>query len=225
MIRIMADASTPPRRWLPRVTLFRFFAWLTVLTLLGSHVATSYRLRQAQREIEQLRQRAGEPPTIESNRLTAGVLVLPAPNQWRFRIHKPGGRKLVLRYALSDIEPFDLPDPRSTSELSYPTVTESGIIVINVAVVEKNGRAVLRVGHGTNNVMSTSSTTLPVDHFFARELRGETNGTTSMVLESALKPDSGRQGEPLVLLRLREQDGANDVAPSEGLILWVEDAP
>jgi hypothetical protein len=222
---VMADP--PPRRWLPRLTLFRFFAWLTLLTLLGSHVATSYRLRQVQRENAELRTRSGEPLTIEQDRLTAGGIALPAEFQWRFRIHKPAGRKLVLKYAVEKIEDEGLVSPHATLGLLYPASNEEGFIVIDAAVVENKGRAVLRIGYGNDSIMNTDEMTLPDQHFFELERQGLKDGATSQIIEDRMNTNSGKLGEPLVLLRVRGVGTlpANVSGQRDGLLIWLEDAP
>lgn len=227
MAHVLATPS-PPRRF--RVTLWATFAWLTVLTLVASHIYTSYQFHKAKQEIVKLQDQLGIVRVTDPTRLTAASADMAESYQYRFHFFRPQGRRLVLKYAFQDISQFTgSPPPAAAGELPLFLVgldtdgeNKAGEFVLVMALAKGATTTQLHINtrcgwHGKHQQIEIPTDTF-VDHFFRKTQRGGRGGSTWGRLERTTAP---QPDVPLVLLRITE-DGKTH--KQEGLIVWLENA-
>lgn len=226
-----APRSASVLRWRPRLTLRTSFIWLTCITLIASHAFVSYTTYQLRRENERLKHQSGLPIVTDKQRLAAGSLALPADLQWRFRVYKPANRTVVLKVAYHNIDWAGLPTANETLRISQqPEAAHE--IVLDLAVVERQGRRVLLLGVSRDGMTMTQTLTIPDLHQLHRTHLGR-KASSCTLNESSRSAESGLPGRPFILLRyaLRREDAPAGVSmtshypANDGLMVWLEDAP
>lgn len=160
-----------------------------------------------------LRLEAGLPDTSDPERLSAGALHDWEADTLTIRVHKPARLSLLLCYAIEGIEDFALPRPLGTIPLlGSPTESEPTMLVLTVRHTESDARPRSLALSGN---FRTVQIPLPEKHVLAGGM------FSPDVVYGGAHYSRHPVAIPYILARIRK-DGA---APSDGLILWLENAP
>jgi hypothetical protein len=224
-----------------RISLFGAFAWLTVIALAGSHLYTSYqlfnakqKLAEAKRQYQILHAELGKVYVEDISRVTASGAAMAVRNQWRFHVHRPQDRPLVLRWAFRGIDDLNrLQPPPAEGELPIFLPGYDGRIgtrevdfYLTIALTRDDGNAILQFGISANAgsagwVREEPKYHIPPDSVLDQYLktgRGVSQvGFTNGAYKDARLPDT-----PFVLLRMTAE---SDSRTREGLIVWLDDVP
>ncbi|HVX11520.1 MAG TPA: hypothetical protein VHC22_10085 [Pirellulales bacterium] len=202
-------------------SLGRLLLAIGVLMLLGSHIFTSWKLKQAREDVDRMATELGRLTIREPDRLN--VVAVPTYDDltWRWRAHVPEARKYYLDWATAEIPEIGVPlHPHKGIRFSLP----AGEFMLTVAARrDRVGEWKLTVAEQHH---SSVSTPIPEDH------AGWLVDNPGYIMTSQAGTDgteSATDGEHLVLLRVTCGTTATPNTPpasSSGLMVWaVEERP
>ena len=113
-----AAAQATDRRKRFRVSLFGAFAWLTVLTLVCSHIFVLVQLYHAILEREEFYRRFGMAIVYDPEDVSSGATYFTSGRS-RVQVYQPPGRRLVLKYLTDENVRYQPPRPREVIDLSW----------------------------------------------------------------------------------------------------------
>lgn len=212
-----------------RFSLKTLFLVLLVAMLAGSHVFTSYRLKQTHDENVKLRTELGYLTIEDRTKVHVVRLATHEDLKWQWRVYVPEGAKVVLKTATHRIPEFGLPADWHVASECPP-----GEYTLTAAVRrDRAGQWQFSVAGGGINLRSN------VPEAAAKWLadRASTKGWSA----GAGATETKDAGKPLRLLRVLSQAhlppgvsptiGASDEHPSgkpnrigDGLMIWIDDA-
>jgi hypothetical protein len=219
------EQGSPPRTLQWRVSLFQAFVCLTVLTLIGSHIYTSYCLYQAKAEISELHKRFGVVQVLDPEQVEAAGYELPVRHQYRYEIYRPQGRRLVIKYAFRDLR-FLGPLPPTAGEVPVFVVFQDGFddgpragkFIVSIALLDNNGtpQMQIRTNYNGAQIIDVPKGTF-LDDYLQKRPRGGNGGSN---WSHAPYGATSQSDVPIVLLSVVEGGRTG-----EGLVVWLDDAP
>jgi hypothetical protein len=193
-------------------SLGRLLMATTLVTLVASHVYTSWQLKQAREKMASMATELGYLTISDPNRLNVIALKTFDEMTWRWRVHVPEGRQYAVCSATSKIPFVGLPNGR------LETTLDPGEYVVTVAVrADGLGKWKLTIAQPQTSIRTT------IDQEDARWLLNCPGYTTEQA--GASGTEAADDDKPFVLVRLNVS--SNRPAPdrvTDGILIWIGSA-
>jgi len=198
--------------------------WMLVaiafISVLGSHVFTSWKLKQSREEVGRMATELGRLTILNPN--TLNVLALPTFEDmtWRWRVHVPSATKYRVLVSTQEIPSSGIPSDHGTTELA------PGEYIVTVAVRrDRLGRWRLTL------IQQDGAIGMVIPEEQAKWLTDGPGYSTEQAGNGASV--AATSDEPFVLLRLncmqKTQGGGGVSAPpgahTDGIMIWVDERP
>jgi hypothetical protein len=212
---------------LPRVTLWRFFAIVTVLTLIASHAHTVRQFYVEDARLNELHRRFGVARVIDRNEPAARMVAL-SWTDWRIHIIQPEQKRYRLCGSTADVDQWnrDFPDPEFTIDM--PRAREAWL---NVSLAAEAPATTVRLELRSQQETIARRVFVPEHHYLDQLTHGGAQQDRYTVDSHArwypIKPWHEQRAPHLLLALFKHQYSRSGRTPPgvEGLILWLEEIP
>jgi hypothetical protein len=212
-----------------RFSLKTLFVVLLIGTLAGSHMFTSYRLKQTHDENVKLRTELGYLTIEDPSKVHVVGLATHEDLTWQWRVYVPEGARVVLKTATDHVPEYGLPEDWHMASECPP-----GEYLLTAAVRrDREGNWQLKVAGG--GIRLRSNIPEPMTKWL------DDRAATKFWTAGGGGTETKEDGKPLRLLRLLSQahlppgvsptNDLNDEGPrgkvsriGDGLMIWIDDA-
>lgn len=223
-----APAKTTRKRRM-RFSLLALILVTALFCIVLSHVLTSRELYHVRQEAKRLRDELGYLTIADESKLHAIAIAAEEgyfSKRWRWRIYFPAGREYRVCHKFVDLPTDGIPD--DNYEFFSDVAGEMTLAASAVREPDGSWRLVLHYNSPGGPYSQTRSQVIAGDAWLRED------ASMSWNQAGAETTDSVEPGEPMVLLRMRRVQSVTlpggaqrqmvDANPTDGLMLWIEEA-